>query len=163
MTRTTGDPTMPPAETTDTTDPADTADTTDATGEADAADAAEATGPAGVVIDLGSVSTRGRPGVVWNLPHGGDLDANLVRLEPDGAIGAHRNHEVDVVLSVIAGHGELNVDDTTHPLRGDVLALVPRGARRAIRAGADGITYLSIHRRRGPLEISANPTSPDDT
>jgi quercetin dioxygenase-like cupin family protein len=154
MTRTTGDPTMPR---TDTTEPADTTDATDAT---------DATGPAdptGVVIDLGSVSTRGRPGVVWSLPHGGDLDANLVRLEPDGTIGAHRNHDVDVVLSVIAGHGELIIDDATHLLRGDVLALVPRGARREIRAGADGVTYLSIHRRRGPLEIGANPTTHDGT
>jgi len=36
--------------------------------------------------------------------------------------------------------------------------LIPRGARRAIRAGVDGARYLSVHRRRGRLQISS--TSP---
>lgn len=33
-----------------------------------------------VAVDLGATDTRGRSGVVWSVPHGGDLDVNLVHL-----------------------------------------------------------------------------------
>ena len=105
-----------------------------------------------VVTDLGNTSTDAG-GVVWSLPHGGDLDANLVRLRPGSEISEHVNDEVDVLVFVQSGGGELTIDGETHPLRGDVLALVPRGATRQVSAGVFGITYLSIHRRRGPLRI----------
>lgn len=114
-------------------------------------------GTAPVVVDLGATDTCGRSGVVWSLPHGVDLDANLVHLDPAGTIGSHVNDEVDVLISVVAGRGELVVDDETVELRGDVLAMIPKGSSRQVRAGADGITYLSIHSRRGPLAIGANP------
>lgn len=108
----------------------------------------------GLVVDLGSIDTGGDGGVVWSLPHGGDLDVNLVHLDPDTAIGSHVNALVDVVISMVAGDGDLVIEDATHKLSGDVLALIPKGARRDIRAGDGGITYLSIHRRREPLGIS---------
>ena len=106
-----------------------------------------------VAVDLGTADTSGRSGVVWSLPHGGDLDVNLVHLQPGDSIGAHVNDEVDVVITVIAGRGRVSIDDTSHELRSEVLVAVPKGARREILAGADGITYLSIHRRRQPLGI----------
>jgi quercetin dioxygenase-like cupin family protein len=110
-----------------------------------------------IVVDLGSIETRGRSGAVWSLPHGGDLDANLVFLQPHEVIGAHVNNEVDVLISVIAGQGRLSIDGAEHELRGDVLSLVPKGTNRVIEAGARGITYLSIHRRREPLGVTQNP------
>jgi quercetin dioxygenase-like cupin family protein len=106
-----------------------------------------------VAVDLGTADTSGRSGVVWSLPHGGDLDVNLVHLQPDDSIGAHVNDEVDVVMTVIAGRGRVSIDGTSHELRSEVLVAVPKGSRREIFAGADGITYLSIHRRRQPLGI----------
>ncbi|MGD9997836.1 MAG: cupin domain-containing protein [Ilumatobacteraceae bacterium] len=109
------------------------------------------------VADLGCTDLTGHAGVVWSLPHGGDVDVNLVHLDPNGAIDAHVNHEVDVVISVIAGQGHLVIDGTAHPLRDLVLAFVPKGEPREIRAGVAGITYLSIHRRRAPLGISTRP------
>ncbi len=107
-----------------------------------------------LVVDLGATDTGGPAGVVWSLPHGGDLDANLVHLGPGGEIALHTNAEVDVLVSVVSGRGTLVVDGGSHQLRSDVLALVPRGAARAIRAGGRGLTYLSIHRRRSPLGIT---------
>jgi quercetin dioxygenase-like cupin family protein len=92
-------------------------------------------------------------GVVWSLPHGGDLDANLVRLAPGAAIGEHRNQQLDVLVVVREGSGVLEMDGERHALRPGVIALVPRGAARAVRAGEVGIGYLSIHRRRDPLGI----------
>ncbi|MDZ7733213.1 MAG: cupin domain-containing protein [Acidimicrobiia bacterium] len=91
--------------------------------------------------------------MVWSLPRGGDLDANLVRLGGGGAIATHANHEADVLIFVQSGNGELVVDDRVHELRGDAIALVPRGASRELRAGPRGITYLTVHRHRDGLTI----------
>ncbi len=112
------------------------------------------------VAELGTVDITGRAGVVWSLPHGADLDANLVHLHPGGSIDSHVNDEVDVVISIIAGDGQLVIGGTSHRLRDLVVALVPKGERREIRAGSAGITYLSIHRRRAPLGITRRPTTP---
>lgn len=116
--------------------------------------------PTLVMVDLGATDTRGHDGVVWSLPHGGDLDANLVHLDADGVIGAHVNNEVDVAMSVMSGSGALVVDGMHHDLSVDVFASIPKGVQREVRAGSDGITYLSIHRRRSPLVIGVRPAGP---
>jgi mannose-6-phosphate isomerase-like protein (cupin superfamily) len=107
----------------------------------------------GVVVDLGTLDTSGPSGVAWSLPHGGDLDANLVRMAPGDGVGGHVNDEVDALLFVQSGRGVLAIDGIEHELRADVVALVPKGAHRSVRAGETGLTYLSIHRRRGPLAV----------
>lgn len=106
------------------------------------------------VTDLGAVATRGSDGVVWSLPHGGDLDTNLVHLGPAAAIGEHRNREVDVLVYVQSGSGVLTVDGASHPLASEHLALIPRGCARSVVAGTRGLTYLSIHRRRAGLSLT---------
>ncbi len=100
-----------------------------------------------VVVDL-SVMTAGGDGVIWHLPHGGDLDANLVRLGPGASIGEHVNAEVDVLVAVQTGAGVISIDGRRRRLAADHVALVPRGASRSIVAGTEGLRYLSIHRRR---------------
>jgi quercetin dioxygenase-like cupin family protein len=107
------------------------------------------------VADLGQVPS-GPDGAIWSLPHGGDLDANLVQLGPGRAIAEHVNDEVDVVVYVRNGAGEIVIDGEHHTLAPDVLVVVPRRASRGITAGAAGITYLSIHRGRGPLTIGSS-------
>lgn len=104
-----------------------------------------------VIVDLAAPSGGG--GAIWSLPHGGDLDANLVRLDPDGAIGEHVNDDVDVLMIVQSGAGHLHINGTCRDLAADHLALIPRGSVRSISAGPSGITYLSVHRRRSPLSI----------
>ena len=108
-----------------------------------------------VVADLGAVTVRGN-GAVWSLPHGGDLDANLVRLQSGGHIGEHVNDDVDVLMFVQSGGGHVRLGDVRVDLAPDHLVLVPRGERRAISAGPNGITYLSVHRRRDPLGIKGS-------
>lgn len=108
---------------------------------------------AGPVVDLGAVPV-GSGGAIWSLPHGGDLDANLIRLDPVAGIGAHVNNDVDVLVFVQSGTGELTVDGRTEALGADHLALIPKGSLRSIAAGAAGLTYLSVHRRRSPLGIT---------
>jgi regulator of cell morphogenesis and NO signaling len=118
-----------------------------------------------VVADLGATGRDGRPeadGAVWSLPHGGDHDANLVRLSPGGAIAPHTNDLLDVLLVVRSGDGAIVVDGIRHGLRPDVVLLVPRGAHREIAAGSDGLTYLSIHRSRPPLTVGRAGPRRDD-
>lgn len=115
-----------------------------------------------VLVDLDAVAA-GAAGVAWHLPHDGDLDANLVRLGPGGAIDEHRNDEVDVLIVVRSGAAQLTVDGDRADLRQGSLAMVPRGALRAITAGPDGVEYLSIHRRRIGLAIGTGPAQRDQS
>jgi quercetin dioxygenase-like cupin family protein len=79
-----------------------------------------------------------------------DLNMTLLHWTPGQAVAAHVNDEVDVLLMVIAGEGEVTVDGTVHTLRPGCALLIPKGAERAIRATTT-LDYLSVHRRRrGP-------------
>ena len=82
-----------------------------------------------------------------------------MRLEPGREIGAHRNDEVDVLLAVVEGSGELRVEQRLHRLAPAVLAHLPKGTVRSIRATAVPLVYLSIHRRRGGLTIGPPPST----
>lgn len=115
-------------------------------------DELDADGPDGV--DLNDLSESGSGGAIWSLGHGGDLDANVVRLRPGDTIGEHVNDEVDVLVVVWSGDGELTSDGRSVPLRSGVVVQIERGARRSIAAGPDGVTYLSVHRRRDGLSIT---------
>lgn len=106
-----------------------------------------------LVVEPDVDAAPGDGGVVWKLPHDGDLDGNLVRLAAGGVIDEHVNGEVDVLVVVRSGGGRLTVDGTAHELTPSTVALVPVGTRRSVAAGPDGISYLSIHRRREGLTI----------
>ena len=106
-----------------------------------------------IVHDVEVREFAGADGVLWNLPHGGDLDANVVRLGPGAEIEQHVNREVDVLLYVIGGRGELTMEERRLELEPTTLALIPVGVARAIHALEHGMTYLSIHRRRERLPI----------
>lgn len=111
--------------------------------------------PRPTVADLGAALAVPAPGdgVVWALESSSDLNANLVRLGPGGSIGEHVNGEVDVLIVVVSGDGTLRVGDVEAPLGPDVLANVPKGTRRAVSAGHAGLAYLTVHRRRGPIDL----------
>ena len=99
-------------------------------------------------VDLASLTAGGgHPGALWRLD-GEDLQANLVRLDQGGRIQPHRNDEVDVLVVVVLGRGELTVDGQVHPLAPMVLAHLPKGTVRAVEAVDGPLAYLSVHRRR---------------
>lgn len=112
-----------------------------------------------VAADLGSIPLGAADGAIWSLPHGGDLDANLVRLRAGSRIAPHVNDEVDVLIVVQSGGGRLVVDDDEHELRTEVIAYIPAGTHRQIDAGPRGLTYLTVHRARGPLTIGPPPAA----
>jgi quercetin dioxygenase-like cupin family protein len=105
-------------------------------------------------VDLASLAAGGdRPGALWRLD-GEDLQANLVRLGGGDRIQPHRNDEVEVLVVVVSGRGELTLDGQVHPLAPMALIHVPKGTVRAVVAVDGPLAYLSVHRRRSAgLEI----------
>lgn len=110
-----------------------------------------------VAIDLSAVDRTGPSGAVWSLPHGGDLDANVVVLAAGTSIGAHVNESVDVVFVIVEGGGVLDVDAERHEVSAGMLVHVPKGTRRALTAGAEALLYITVHRARDALGIGGRP------
>lgn len=96
-------------------------------------------------------------GVHWSLQGTEELDMNLVHLDPGSSIPEHVNDVVDVVVVAVAGSGRLRLDGIDHPLVPRSVALAGRGTRRSVHAGADGLSYLTVHRHRPPLAIGRTP------
>jgi quercetin dioxygenase-like cupin family protein len=106
------------------------------------------TGDAVPPVDLAGLAAAGdHPGALWRLD-GEDLQANLVWLGPGDRIDPHRNDEVDVLVVVVSGRGELTLDGQVYPLAPMVLAHLPKGTVRAVVALDGPLAYLSVHRRR---------------
>jgi hypothetical protein len=98
-------------------------------------------------VDLASLAAGGGdPGARWRLD-GEDLHANLVRLDRGDRIQPHRNDEVEVLVVVVAGRGELR-----GPRRTSLIAVRLRGG------GEHGVVALSVpavalQRHRGELPV----------
>jgi mannose-6-phosphate isomerase-like protein (cupin superfamily) len=112
------------------------------------------------MADLVAVDRSGPDGVVWSLPPGGDLNANLVRLTAGAAIGSHVNEEVDVLLVGIDGAGAVTVDSATFDLHRGTVVAVPRYARRHIAADSTSeLVYLTVHVARLSLRLVPRHTA----
>ena len=102
------------------------------------------------VVDLLGPSGTGP---LWGLASS-DLNATLLAWPPGHELVADTNTELDVLLIVLEGGGVATVDEHEHALLpGDAL-IVEKGGLRTICAGADGLRYVSVHRRRGPLQLT---------
>jgi quercetin dioxygenase-like cupin family protein len=111
-------------------------------------------------VDTAALALDGRSGAIWSLPHGGDLDANVVVLHPGDAVGAHVNDEVDVLVIGLAGAGVVTVDDGRHPLQRGALVHVPKSCERAITVeGEEPLVYVTVHRARAGLGIHPRRSS----
>jgi len=89
-------------------------------------------------------------GPIWTR-QSADLNVNLLVFDADDGVVAHVNDEVDVLLVGVAGAGVVAVDGTDHPVGAGQALVIPKGARRAIRAVGGRFAYLSCHRRRAGL------------
>ncbi|MFG3281740.1 hypothetical protein [Streptomyces sp. NPDC048111] len=114
-----------------------------------------------VVADLGrelAAAAADRGGALWRLAEGGrGLDANLLRLPPGRVIEEHTDLRLDVLLVVLEGGGELRTESGAQALRPVTALWLPKGSRRSLAAGPDGMGYLSVHTRRPGLAIGAPP------
>ena len=95
-------------------------------------------------------------GPMWGMAST-DLNATLLVWPPGHALAEYVNGELDVLIVTLGGHGHVVIDGAPHDLAAGSAILIPRGSRRAITAGDGGVRYLSIHRRRGPLQIQPAP------
>ena len=93
-------------------------------------------------------------GAIWKLRmRQRHLDANIIRLEPGSRIEAHAGADLDVLLHIVHGNGLLLTEVSTLALQPGGLLWLPRLSRREIRAGEQGLTYLTVHSRRSGLTI----------
>ena len=108
-------------------------------------------------MDLaGTAAAAGeRTGVIWTLLESNDLNANLVRFEAGGGVGEHINDEVDVIFVGVSGTGSVLTNGEDRRLSAGTLVLVRKGTRRSTLALSEGFSYLTVHRRRGPLQIES--------
>jgi quercetin dioxygenase-like cupin family protein/hemerythrin-like domain-containing protein len=83
-----------------------------------------------------------------------DLNATLLAWPTGGGPGGHRNTECDVLLVVLAGQATVTLDDEERLVRAGEAFIVEKGRTRSISAGPEGVRYISVHRRRGPLQIA---------
>ncbi|WP_406446903.1 hypothetical protein OHB14_50480 [Streptomyces sp. NBC_01613] len=97
-------------------------------------------------------------GALWKLAETGrQLDANLVHLPAGQGVHAHTEPELDVLLLVIAGAGALGTPEGSEALARGSLVWLPRGSTRSITAHSEGLSFLTVHRRRPGMQISSRP------
>lgn len=121
-----------------------------------------ASGGPRVLADTAAIAARtgaeDERGAVWRLAEAErHLDANVIALPPRGRIEPHDGPAEDVLWHVLAGAGTLETDGEPVELRAGAIVWLPRGSRRAVTAGEQGLRYLSVHRRNGGLGIGARP------
>lgn len=94
-------------------------------------------------------------GALWKLAEPGrQLDANLVHLPPGERVETHAEPDLDVLLLVVAGRATLTSPDTAaEELADGALVWLPHGSARSLAAGPEGLSYLTVHRRRPGMQI----------
>ena len=98
------------------------------------------------------------PRVTWKLRmRERDLDSNVITLDPGAVIAAHAGPDVDVLIHVLAGSGQLATELDVLELGAGSLVWLPRRSRRGFTAGPGGLRYLTVHQRRKALTLTAAP------
>src|SRR5689334_22054685 len=82
-----------------------------------------------------------------------ELNATVVEWPPGGGMPPHVNPERDVVLVVVAGGAELEVNGIVSQITAGDVVVLDRGATRRITAGAEGVRYVTVHHRREGIRI----------
>ena len=101
------------------------------------------------------------PGAVWRLAISQrQLNANITYLPPYGRIETHTGPDLDMLMHVLDGTGELTTEADSSALLTGSLVWLPRRSRRSVTAGPTGLRYLTVHPRRSALGIAT--TSGDD-
>ncbi|HEU5269254.1 MAG TPA: DUF2249 domain-containing protein [Jatrophihabitans sp.] len=96
-------------------------------------------------------------GALWKLEIGErHLDANIIRMRGGDRIAPHLGPDLDVLLFVVAGAGELITSIGSASLQPGDLVWLPRGSERSFRADLQGLSYLTVHPRRTALQITAS-------
>jgi quercetin dioxygenase-like cupin family protein len=93
-------------------------------------------------------------GALWRLAaEQRHLDANVIALPAGKRIDTHTGPDLDVLMLVVAGAGEVDGADGAVEVAAGSLVWLPRRSQRSIAAGPDGLRYLTVHPRRPALSI----------
>lgn len=99
-------------------------------------------------------------GAVWKLQvRERDLDSNIIALPPGGTIDSHIGPDIDVLIHVLAGSGQLLTEISTIDLRPGTLLWLPRRSRRQFSADKEGLRYFTVHQRRQALQLNTRANS----
>jgi uncharacterized protein (DUF2249 family) len=116
-----------------------------------------------ILCDAAAVAADGHPdaaGAMWKLPmRQRDLDSNIISLQPGPAIAAHSGPDLDVLLLVLDGTGQLTTERGPLQLHPGALVWLPRRSRREFSAGPGGLRYLTVHQRRQSLVLETSAPS----
>jgi quercetin dioxygenase-like cupin family protein len=116
----------------------------------------QASQTARVLCDVGAPAERA--GVQWKLAEPGrQLDANVVRLSPGAVVDTHTEPELDVLVLVVEGDGELSSGESAEALAEGALCWLPKGSSRRLAAGPQGLSYVTVHARRPGMRIGRRP------
>lgn len=97
-------------------------------------------------------------GSIWQLEPGArDLDSNIIALPAGDDIGLHVGPNLDVLILVLQGSGQLQTELNVIELQQGALVWLPRKAQRRFIAGPEGIQYFTVHQRKPTLNITAAP------
>lgn len=100
-------------------------------------------------------------GSIWQLTPGTrDLDSNIIALPAHDEIAQHIGPDLDVLILVLHGSGDLHTELNVIALHQGALVWLPRKAQRRFIAGQDGLQYLTVHQRKPTLNITAAPQRP---
>lgn len=107
--------------------------------------------------DTADTATADVTGAAWKLQaRDRDLDSNIIALPPDGTVDAHAGPDLDVLIHVLAGSGQMATELGTIDLTPGVLLWMPRRSRRQLTASPDGLRYLTVHQRRQALVLDTS-------
>lgn len=110
-----------------------------------------------LAADVGQADVTG---AVWRLDvRDRDLDSNIIALGPGQGIDSHTGPELDVLIHVLAGSGQLVTELDNRDLIPGGLVWLPRRAERQFIAGPEGLRYLTVHQRRQALLIDTSRTA----
>jgi quercetin dioxygenase-like cupin family protein len=98
-------------------------------------------------------------GPVWGAASE-DLNATILVWPAGEGPAEHVSDSRDVLYVVVEGSVELTVDGEPNELHHGEALIVPKGARRALVAGPDGVRYATAHLRRPGLEVKPLPPQP---
>jgi quercetin dioxygenase-like cupin family protein len=111
-------------------------------------------------LQLGREEPLQGHGPVWGA-ESEELNATVLAWSAGDGPSEHVNEERDVLLVVLHGRLVLRVDDDVTELTEGETVIVAKGRRRKMTAGERGVRYLSVHRRRPPLQIQSQGERPD--
>lgn len=104
-------------------------------------------------IHLIGLAAGGANGPLWGTETQ-DLDCTFLVWHQGEGVPEHVNSEVDVAMIVLSGSASVCIEGQASELGEGMVVVIPKGTSRGIQAGAAGVAYVNVHRRRRGLTMS---------